>query len=146
VPELGTLGSVRGAASNGRSYRDKRSISRVPTPSDTRKATRRGALSHPAWSETLACTDTLCAGTGRSRGRPRRHAAIGPHREGEEPKPMMHGHEKSDPAIVAKKPSNNAGQPAAERVERRAGTEGNAGQQSTRRAQDLTQFEISGDM
>src|ERR1700747_3074409 len=49
---------------------------------------------------------------------------------------MMHGREKSDPAIVAKKPANNAGQPAAERVERRAGTEGNAGQQSTRRAQD----------
>src|SRR3954469_14993568 len=49
---------------------------------------------------------------------------------------MMHGHEKSDPAIVAKKPANNAGQPAAERVERRAGTEGNAGQQSTRRAQN----------
>ena len=49
---------------------------------------------------------------------------------------MMHGREKSDPAIVAKKPVNNAGQPAAERVERRAGTEGNAGQQSTRRAQD----------
>ena len=49
---------------------------------------------------------------------------------------MMHGREKSDPAIVAKKPANNAGQPAAERVERRAGTEGNAGQQSTSRAQD----------
>src|SRR5437773_10495466 len=49
---------------------------------------------------------------------------------------MMNGHEKSDPAIVAKKPANNAGQPVAERVERRAGTEGNAGQQSTRRAQD----------
>ena len=49
---------------------------------------------------------------------------------------MMHGREKSDPAIVAKKPANNAGQPAAERVERRVGTEGNAGQQSTRRAQD----------
>src|SRR5580704_14885205 len=49
---------------------------------------------------------------------------------------MMHGREKSDPAIVAKKPANNAGQPAAERVGRRAGTEGNAGQQSTRRAQD----------
>ena len=30
----------------------------------------------------------------------------GPHREGEEPKPMMHGHEKSDPAIVAVKPAN----------------------------------------
>ena len=49
---------------------------------------------------------------------------------------MMHGREKSDPAIVARKPANNVGQPAAERVERRAGTEGNAGQQSTRRAQD----------
>ena len=31
---------------------------------------------------------------------------------------MMHGREKSDPAIVARKPANNAGQPAAERVER----------------------------
>ena len=49
---------------------------------------------------------------------------------------MMHGREKSDSAIVARKPANNAGQPAAERVERRAGTEGNASQQSTRRAQD----------
>src|SRR3977135_3462556 len=49
---------------------------------------------------------------------------------------MMAGREKSDAAIVARKPANNAGQPAAERVERRAGTEGNAAQQSTRRAQD----------
>jgi RNA-directed DNA polymerase len=49
---------------------------------------------------------------------------------------VMHGHEKSDPAIVAKRPTNKAGQPVAEPVERRAGTEGNAGQQSTRRAQD----------
>jgi hypothetical protein len=32
----------------------------------------------------------------------------GPHREGEEPKPMMHGREKSDPAIVAVKPANKA--------------------------------------
>ena len=48
----------------------------------------------------------------------------------------MHGREKSDPAIVVKKPANNAGPTAAERVERRAGTEGNAGQQSMRRAQD----------
>ena len=39
---------------------------------------------------------------------------------------MMHGHEKSDPAIVAMKPTNKAGQPAAESVERRAGAEGNA--------------------
>src|ERR1700747_3247411 len=49
---------------------------------------------------------------------------------------MTHGHEKSDPAIVATKPMNKAGQLAAEPAERRAGTEGNADQQSTRRAQD----------
>jgi RNA-directed DNA polymerase len=60
----------------------------------------------------------------------------GPRREGEEPKPAMHGREKSDPAIVAVKPTNKAGQPAAEPVERRAGAEGNTGQQRTRRAQD----------
>ena len=49
---------------------------------------------------------------------------------------MMHGYEKSDPEIVAMKPANNAASPAAEVVERRAGTKGNAGQQSTLRAQD----------
>ena len=48
---------------------------------------------------------------------------------------MMHGGEKSDLAIVATKRPNRAGQPAAEAVERRAGTEGNAGQQSTLRPQ-----------
>src|SRR5437868_3009783 len=36
----------------------------------------------------------------------------------------MHGREKSDPAIVATKPANKAGRPAAEPVERRAGAEG----------------------
>src|SRR6201984_3230036 len=58
---------------------------------------------------------------------------------------MMNGHEKSDPAIVAVKPANKAEGPpvarpagekhAAEPVERRAGTEGNADQQSTRQTQ-----------
>src|ERR1700688_4626781 len=48
---------------------------------------------------------------------------------------MMYDHEKSDPAIVAVKPTNKAGQPAAELVEPRAGAEGNASQQSTGRAQ-----------
>src|SRR6476659_8642689 len=57
----------------------------------------------------------------------------------------MNGRAKSDPAIVAMKPANKAGgssaaravgKPyAAEPVERRAGTKGNAGQQSTRRTQ-----------
>jgi RNA-directed DNA polymerase len=49
---------------------------------------------------------------------------------------MTHGHEKSDPNIVATKLPNKAGQPAAEVVERRAGTKGNRGQQSTCRAQN----------
>src|SRR5664279_910184 len=48
---------------------------------------------------------------------------------------MMYDHEKSAPAIVAVKPTNKAGQPAAELVEPRAGAEGNASQQSTGRAQ-----------
>ena len=48
----------------------------------------------------------------------------------------MHGHEKSDPAIMVKKPTNKAGQPASEPVERSAGAKGNAAQQSTRRSED----------
>ena len=49
---------------------------------------------------------------------------------------MMNGSGKSDSAIVAGKPTNKAGQPAAESVEPSAEAEGNASQQSTRRAQD----------
>jgi hypothetical protein len=41
--------------------------------------------SSPARSETLACADAPCAGTGRSHVRPGRLAAPGPHRKGEEP-------------------------------------------------------------
>jgi RNA-directed DNA polymerase len=48
---------------------------------------------------------------------------------------MMHGREKSDPAIVARKPANVADGTAAELVERRAGAKGNADQHSTRRTQ-----------
>jgi hypothetical protein len=44
----------------------------------------------------------------------------------------MYGHEKSAPAIVAVKSTNNAEQSVAEPVEQRAGTKGNAGQQSYR--------------
>ena len=59
---------------------------------------------------------------------------------------MMHGHEKSDSVIVAAKPANKVARPdaeqpaaepvAAEPVEPRAETKGNAGQQSTCRAQN----------
>jgi RNA-directed DNA polymerase len=48
---------------------------------------------------------------------------------------MMHGPEKSDPGIVVMKLANEAGRPAEERVERRAGTKGNADQRTTRRTQ-----------
>jgi RNA-directed DNA polymerase len=48
---------------------------------------------------------------------------------------MMHGPEKSDPAIRAKKPANKAAAAAAERAEQRAGTEGNAAQSRTQRTQ-----------
>src|SRR5207342_961041 len=47
----------------------------------------------------------------------------------------MHDREKSDPAIVAEKPTNKAGQPAAESAEPRVGAEGNASWQSTHRTQ-----------
>ncbi len=48
---------------------------------------------------------------------------------------MMYGYEKSDLAIVAVKSANKAERSAAELVEQRAGTKGNADQQSTHRTQ-----------
>src|SRR5271166_2012275 len=47
----------------------------------------------------------------------------------------MHDPEKSDSGRVAAKPPNKAARPAAEPVEPRPGTKGNADQQSTRRTQ-----------
>jgi group II intron reverse transcriptase/maturase len=49
---------------------------------------------------------------------------------------MINGRGKSDSAIVAERPTNKAGQLAAEPEEQRAETKGNAAQQSTRRAQN----------
>ena len=49
---------------------------------------------------------------------------------------MMHESEKSDSVVVAGKPTNKAARAVAEPVEPRTGTQGNVGQQSTRRAQD----------
>ena len=48
---------------------------------------------------------------------------------------MMHGRGKSDFAIVAVKPANNAERSAAEPVEPRTEAKGNAGQQGTHRTQ-----------
>ena len=50
---------------------------------------------------------------------------------------MMHGREKSDPAIVAARPANEVGEePAEELAEPRAGAEGKTGQPDTTRAQN----------
>jgi RNA-directed DNA polymerase len=49
---------------------------------------------------------------------------------------MMHEPEKSDAVVVAVKPANKVERSTAELVEPRTATKGNAGQQSTRRAQD----------
>src|ERR1700685_2200937 len=70
---------------------------------------------------------------GRSRVRPAGESPSGPRREGEQPKPMMHGHEKSDPSIVAMKWANEGGHPPEEPMEPRGGAEGNAGQSGMRR-------------
>ena len=47
----------------------------------------------------------------------------------------MYESEKSDSAVVAVKPPNKAGSPAAEAVEPRVGAKGNVDQQSTHRTQ-----------
>ena len=48
----------------------------------------------------------------------------------------MNGLEKSDPTVVARKLANKTKRLVAEPVERRVGTEGNADQHNTRRAQN----------
>jgi hypothetical protein len=50
---------------------------------------------------------------------------------------MVHGRGESDPGVVARKPANKAERPAAAQsaAEPRAGTEGNASQQSRRQTQ-----------
>ena len=63
---------------------------------------------------------------------------IGPHREGEESKPMMHGHEKSGLAIVAGKLPNETEAAAEEAVEPRAGAKGNAVGSDTSRIRSRT--------
>src|ERR1700678_4336336 len=84
----------------------------------------------PWTSSKATCVDPLCEGLSLSRGRRpyhaqrelvgtweisrlagRRYVAPGPHGEGDEPKPMMNGRETSDPAVVAAKSTNEAGQP-----------------------------------
>jgi RNA-directed DNA polymerase len=90
---------------------------------------------HPAGVKEHITGEKIASEPGRSRVWPSAKEAGGPHREGEEPKPMMHGGGKSDEAIVAMKPANEAAQAVEEAVERRAEAEGNADQSSTGRVQ-----------
>ncbi|MGO9147538.1 MAG: hypothetical protein ACLQDF_14340 [Desulfomonilia bacterium] len=48
---------------------------------------------------------------------------------------MMNEQEKSDPSIVAEKPTNKQGQPSAEPAERREGAKGNSEETHMRRTQ-----------
>jgi hypothetical protein len=86
---------------------------------------------HPAGVEEHITRRRIASETGISRIWPMARCPQGPRREGEEPKPTMHGCGKSDDAIVAEKPANKAERSAAEPVERRAEAKGNAGQQRT---------------
>ena len=88
--------------------RESARVSRASTSLIRRKATRRGASARaprtgPAWSKTLACAVRSLYGNREiswfdQDSMPSLPVRIG---RGEEPKPMMHGREKSDPAIVA---------------------------------------------
>jgi hypothetical protein len=116
----------------GREIRDLLSIRARSGAADAERRDERSCRSGRAAERVSRCIPSrFCAAIGRSRLRPG-SVKSGPHRKGE-PKPVMHGDEKSDPSIVAGKPANGNGRPEPELVERREGTEENAGQASTRR-------------
>src|SRR5262245_50350315 len=68
----------------------------------------RGAVALPGSKATSRAKGSHRNLGGLGSGRQALRERDGPHREGEEPKPMMYGHEKSDPVIVAVKPANKA--------------------------------------
>jgi hypothetical protein len=95
----------------------------------------------PLTEPKATCVDPLCEGLSLSRGRrptykgktselgrsrvwPGSSYRTGPQREGDEPKPMMNEREKSDPAVVAAKSTNEAGQPGEEWMEPGRGPRG----------------------
>ena len=68
----------------------------------------RGAVALPGSKATSRAKGSYLEPGPLASGRQALRERDGPRREGEEPKPMMHGREKSDPAIVAVKPANKA--------------------------------------
>lgn len=94
-----------------------------------------------------ACTDTPCTGTGRSHGLPPRDGSAERVGKAGGQTPAMHDHGKSDRPIVPKKLPNKATPPAglaAEVVEGRGLTKGNALQTDTSRTQSRTNDVPSG--
>ena len=139
MPELGTLGSVRGALSNERPYRDK-----VLYPGRRRRslsgrqygpARYRERPSGPAWSKTLAWAEAPCTGTGRSLARPwrvlprrtasGRRGAIADDERAGEVRPRRSSREPDEQGGAIRRGAGGA----------KGGAEGNAGQQSAFRAQ-----------
>ena len=90
---------------------------------------------HPAGVGEHITREEIASEPGRSRVWPSAEETGGPHREDEESKPMKNEQEKSDLFIVAMKPANIPGRLGAEPVEPRERTEGNTGEQHTRRTQ-----------
>src|ERR1700712_1235835 len=86
----------------------------------------------PAWSETLARRRHFLHGNREISWLAVRGKAVRTGKAGE-PKPMTHGHEKSDPAIVAGKSANKGRQLSAESMEPRVGAKGNAIKHGMRR-------------
>ena len=97
------------------------------------RAAKRGHA-RPAGVEEQITRKRIASELGRSRVRPEQFrfwSASGR----ENRKPMMNERGKSDPAVVAAKLANKAERSAAEAVEPRAGTKGNANQQHPGRTQ-----------
>src|SRR5258705_13470346 len=90
---------------------------------------------HPAGVEEPITRKKIVSEPGRSRVWPSADEAGGPDREGEEPKPMMHGGGKSGEAVVVIKPANAVEGSGEEPVERRAAAKGDASPPSKFRAQ-----------
>src|SRR5271166_5461407 len=86
----------------------------------------------PAWSETLARRRNLLLGNREISCLAVLRRTVRTGKAGG-PKPVKHGDEKSDPAVVAMKPANEGGQPPEELAERRGGAKGNVIEPGTRR-------------
>ena len=92
----------------------------------------------PAGVEGHITHERIASEPGRSHAWPQAMCRPGPHREGEEPQPMMHGREKSDRRVVPRRPANNAERSATEGAEGRRLLKGSANRHSTRRTQCRT--------